>query len=350
MIKVAIDTGPLVSVHAVRGIGFHTKILLEYLGKTQDLKVEAVDFARVDLSKYDVAHYQLFRPYFWSLPFKKQTKIVLTIHDLTPLIYPNAYPPGIKGKIKFLIQKFLIKNVDAVITISETSKKDIVRFLGIRPEKINVIYLAPRRIFKKMKVGTWKMNAVAKRYNLPKNFVLYVGDVNYNKNILGLAGACKIAKLPLVIVGKQAISDNFDRTNIENQPLVEFLNKYKSDPYIFRIGFVPEEDLVAIYNLATVYCFPSFYEGFSLTILEAMACGTPVVASKIQAHVEIAENAAYFVDPKDTKDIALGIEKVVKDESLRQLLINNGFDNVKDYSWEKVAKETLAVYEEVFRN
>jgi glycosyltransferase involved in cell wall biosynthesis len=222
--------------------------------------------------------------------------------------------------------------------------------LGISPNKINVIYLAPRRIFKKMKVGSWKMNAVAKRYNLPKKFVLYVGDVNYNKNILNLAEASKIAKLPLVVVGKQVVSDNFDRTNVENEHLVEFLNKYKNDPNILRIGFIPDEDLVAIYNLAIVYCFPSFYEGFSLTILEAMACGTPVVASKIQAHTEIAGNAAFFVDPKDPKEIGSGIKKIIEDESLRKMLIENGLAKANDYSWAKVAKETYTVYEKVFRS
>jgi glycosyltransferase involved in cell wall biosynthesis len=348
--KVAIDMGPLVSGHAVRGIGVHTQILLNYLRKIKDLEVKAVDFSKTDLSKYDIAHYQSLRPYFWSLPFSKQTKIVLTIHDLIPLIYPEAYPPGVKGKIRYCVQKVLIKKVDAIITISETSKKDIVRFLGISPNKINVIYLAPRRIFKKMKVGSWKMNAVAKRYNLPKKFVLYVGDVNYNKNILNLAEASKIAKLPLVVVGKQVVSDNFDRTNVENEHLVEFLNKYKNDPNILRIGFIPDEDLVAIYNLAIVYCFPSFYEGFSLTILEAMACGTPVVASKIQAHTEIAGNAAFFVDPKDPKEIGSGIKKIIEDESLRKMLIENGLAKANDYSWAKVAKETYTVYEKVFRS
>jgi len=131
MIKVAIDKGPLSSGHAVRGVGAYTRELIKALHektkKRKNLKIDAVDFEKADLTKYDIVHYPYFHPFFLTLPFNKPAKTVVTIHDLIPLIYPKHYPPGIRGMFKFKLQKYLIKRVDGIITPSETSKKDIVR-------------------------------------------------------------------------------------------------------------------------------------------------------------------------------------------------------------------------------
>lgn len=343
MIKVAIDTGPLKSGDAVRGIGVHTKLLVEYLKSLKDIKIDLVDITSADLSGYDIIHYQKFHPYVMSIPFFKKGKSILTIHDLIYLIYPKAYPPGIKGKIKYWLQKLLVKRMEAIITISETSKKDIVRFLGIPQEKIQVIYLAPPEIFRPITDGK-SLTATKRKYHLPDRFVLYVGDVNYNKNILGLIRACKMAKVPVVIVGKQAASKDFDPNHIENRPLVTLIKKYKDDKSVIRLGFVEDTDLVRIYNLASLYCQPSFYEGFGLPVLEAFASGVPVVASKTQALVEIGEPACLFADPKDPRDIGEKISMILEDENLRNQLIETGKVFVKNYSWEKTVRQTADVY------
>ena len=347
--KVAIDSGPLVTGHAIRGIGAHTGHLIKHLKKIKDVKVDVIDFSKNDLSKYDIAHIPSFNPFFLTLPFKKPSKkVVLTIHDLIPLIYPEHYPSGIRGSLNFFIQKILIKNVDAIITISETSKKDICRFLNVSPDKVKVIYLAPREVFREVKNESL-LYEIRKKYSLPDDFVLYVGDVNYNKNLFGLAEACKLAGIPLVIVGKQAKSEEIDRKHIENRPFVRFLNKFGADPLVIRVGFVPDDDLAVIYNLATLYCQPSFYEGFGLAVLEAFASGCPVVASKVQALVEIGEPACIFFDPKDPKDMAEKISTVLADEVLRNQLIETAKVFVKNYSWEKTAKETLEVYKDALK-
>jgi glycosyltransferase involved in cell wall biosynthesis len=349
MIKVAIDSGPLTGGHAIRGVGAYTVSLIKHLRKIKSLKIETVDFKKTALSGYDIVHYPYFHPFFITLPFFKKTTTFVTIHDLIPLIYPKHYPPGIKGRLRYFIQRMLVKKVDIVIAVSETSKKDIVRFLNIPQEKIKVVYEGPKKIFKSIPKDSEKLKEVAKKYELPEKFVLYVGDVNYNKNVLGLADACKLAKTPLVIVGKQAASEDIDRNHSENREFVKFLEKYAEDPEIIRLGFVPDADLVAIYNLTTLYCQPSYYEGFGLPVLEAFACEAPVLISKTQALVEVAGDAAAVANPKNPKDIADKISKLVKSPTERALLVKKGGKRVEKYSWDKTAKETAQLYRKVLR-
>lgn len=344
--KIAIDKGPLTGGDRVRGVGVYTKELAEHLGKIKDVQISLVDVGKEDLSKFDLVHYQKFHPYFFSIPFNKIKPSVLTIHDLIYLIYPEAYPSGLKGKAKFMIQKPLVRNMDAIITVSETTKKDVVRFLGIPPEKIYPIYEAPREIFKKLFRGKWQ-DEVRKKFSLPERFVLYVGDVNFNKNILTMVEACKKVKIPVVIVGKQAASLDFDRNHPENKSFVELVDKYGDDKDVIRLGFVEEGDLVSIYNLATLYCQPSYYEGFGLPILEAIACECPVVASRTQALVEIGEPACLFADAKDSDDFADNFTKLLENNELKSQLTERGKVLLKNYSWEKTARLTLEVYKKV---
>lgn len=344
-IRVALDKNVLTSGHSVRGIGVHSKELIDSLLKLKikDMIFESVDFSKANLSTFDVVHYPYFHPFFVTLPFRPPTKTVVTIHDLLPLIYPKNYPPGIRGKLRFQIQKVLVKQIDSVITISETSKKDIVRFLGVNEKRVNVIYLAPKSIYRKLKHGLWE-NKIQKKYELPDKFVLYVGDVNYNKNLKMLADVCTKLKLSLVVVGKQAASEDFDKSHIENLPLVSFLEAHKNNPLVKRVGFVPDEDLVKIYNLATVYCQPSFYEGFGLPVVEAMACGTPVVSSKTQALVEVGGDSAIYFDPKDERSLASTIKTVINDSSILREYSRRGLENVKRFSWKKTVDQTVDLY------
>lgn len=303
---VGIHLGGLGGGNEVRGIGVHTSELLK------ELKL-ITENSKVKIEEYDptkrcgVVHYTVFKPFTFSIPFQKPAKkVVLTIHDLIPLIYPKHYPGGIKGSLVFLIQKFLVKiNVDAIITISETSKKDICRFLNIDPSKVHVIYLAPKKVFKNI-TDRKLLNSIKDKYHLPDLFALYVGEVNYNKNIPGLIIMCKHSNVPLVIVGKQA--KDIENQDLDHPELIHLKGLDWSN--VIRLGFVQDDDLAVIYNLADVYIQPSFYEGFSLPVLEARACGTWVIATKIQAHVEI-------------------------------------LDVKRDYSWKKTAKETLALYAKI---
>ncbi len=347
MIKIAIDKGPNVKGDSIRGIGMHMRLLVDELKKNKEILIEEVDCWDQNISKkYNVVHFPSFHPNFLSLPFFKNTKIVLTIHDLIRLIYPSKYPSGIKGKIYFLINWILISRVDQIITISETSKKDIIRFLNIPDEKISVIYLAAGESYRI--INDRKLLSIIKnKYDLPSEFILYTGDVNYNKNLITLCEAAVRLKKYLVIVGKQAADDNVDFSNIENKPFREFLNKYGDNKFIKRLGFVSNDDLSVIYNLATVYCQPSFYEGFGLPILEAFASGCPVVASRTQVFTEIADGAFLPFDPYSVDSLVDSLNKVLVNKLLQKKLISKGFECISNFSWKKTANETLQVYQRV---
>jgi len=345
--KVAIDVSPLKSGHQFRGIGSYTRNLVQALRElpVADFQVELIADKKIP-READLIHYPYFDFYFASLPLIKRRKTVVTIHDTIPLVFPKHYPPGIRGKLNFQRQKLALRTTRAVICDSKNSKKDIFNYLKYPKEKIFVVYLAASKKFKPITDRRLLM-AVKRKYRLPNRFILYVGDVNYNKNILGLVKACKKIKVPLVIVGKQAVSKDFDRFHIENQPLSQLIKLYGKDHEVLRLGFVPDEDLAAVYNLATVYCQPSFYEGFGLPVLEAMACGTPVVASRKSSLPEIAGQAAVMVDPYDLNDLANGLTVAIEDENLREDLIRRGLKQAQKFSWEKTAYETYQVYQKV---
>lgn len=348
MIKIAIDTSPLKDQSRFRGVGFYTKKLLEGLGRQSEVEVIKKTTKTIP-ENVDLIHYPFFTPFFISLPVLSNKKFVVTIHDLTPLIFPEAYPPGIKGRTRFLIQKLLLSRASRVITDSENSKKDIVSFLNYPADKIDVIYLAPVNKVKK----TFNKNFLAKltvKFKLPVKFALYVGDVNYNKNLPGLIKACRLVSLPLVLVGKQAVQSVFDHHHVENQPLVELnrLTEGKND--ILKLGFVSEKDLSGLYSLASVYCQPSYYEGFGLSIVEAMESGCPVVTSNVSSMPEVVGEAALLINPSKIEEISAGIRKVLGDRTLRLEMIEKGYKQAGKFSWEKTIRKTLVSYQKALRD
>ena len=353
--------------HAVRGIGVYNKNLLpelQKLGKKSGLSIESITNQLPTQAGDDIIHWPYFDFFFDTLKPASGAKNVVTVYDCVPLIYPKHYPAGFRGMVNFRKQKNALKKADAVITISETSKKDIARFLGVPAQKIRVVYGSIgnriRVMSEESKIG------IRKQYHLPERFVLYVGDVNYNKNVINLVRACKLAKLPLVIVGKHAIEleakANFE-VNLEgprdlyrwflNKPhpevahYKELLKEIEGTDLVKRLGFVKPIDFSAIFSLASVYCQPSFYEGLGMGVLEAFTAGIPVVDARTQALVEIAGDAAWYVNPRDYKDIATGLKKVISDDKLRKELILKGKKRLKFFSWVKTAKLVIDVYREV---
>src|SRR5690606_743268 len=148
----------------------------------------------------DIIHYPYFDPFFLTLPLKKRVKTIVTVHDLTPLVFPDAFPAGIKGKLSWQVQKYSLKSASAIIADSEASKKDIIRLTGIDSNKIHVVYLAAGEEFERLQLSDTRNKELRKKYKLPENFLLYVGDVTWNKNLPRLLDAIEEANVPLVMI------------------------------------------------------------------------------------------------------------------------------------------------------
>lgn len=329
--------------HRVRGTGVYAKNLVSALGNYYP--ENRYIFSSSQSIPSDITHFLYFEPFFRTLPILKRCKTVVTVHDLTPLVFPQNFPAGVRGSFKWQLQKIALKNADLIITDSMSSKKDIQKFTGIDDKKINVIYLAAGEAFKIIEKN--KARISLKKYNLPDKFALYVGDATWNKNLIRLLKAARMAQIPLVMTGKALIDKDFDEKNPWNKDLSEFQKLSLGDKNIILLGFVSEKDLINLYNVATVFIMPSLYEGFSLPVLEAMSCGCPVVTSKEGSIPEVVGDAAYYVDAYSVESISSGLKKVVLDENLQNKLSKKGVEQARKFSWQKTANQTMEIYKEV---
>lgn len=334
MKKIGIVTSPLSTGHKVRGVGFYTSRLLsslKLLAPSHNLEI-----VETDLGACDLIHYPFFDLFTPTLPLFPLKKTVVTVHDVVPLEFPEIYKPGVRGGLNLLLQKSALKNVNMVITDSFASVKSIQRELNILPEKIRLIYLAADSMFKPIQDKKLLQQTINK-FHLPKKFILYVGDINWNKNIATLLKASAAINMPVVIVGKQALEiESMDTNHPELQHLLEV--KKLLSQHVLRLGFVTNSELVDLYNLATVYCQPSFAEGFGLPVLEALACDTPVVCSRTHSLPEIGGNAVNYFDPHNVQELS---------EVLQGPYAKDRQQQANKFSWEKTALETIFVYEEV---
>jgi glycosyltransferase involved in cell wall biosynthesis len=347
--KIGIDISPLSSghylQHRVRGTGFYlTNLkdsLVKYFPENDYIFFKQGDEIPADI---DLIHIPYFEPFFLTLPKIKKQKLIVTVHDLTPLVFADKFPAGIKGKIKWEIQKYSLKNSDYVITDSISSKKDLEKIAKVQASKIDVVYLAAAQHFISKRN---KNEKIAKKYKLPKEFLLYVGDATWNKNLPNLIKAVGKTEYSLVIAGSAFVNKDYDKSNPWNKDLYESQVLASVNEKILPIGFISDEDLVEIYNLATASLMPSFYEGFGLPILEAMQSGCPVITSKEGSLEEVADSAAYFVDPYDIDSIQKGIDEVMKDKDLREALSKKGLHQAGKFTWQQTARKTNEVYKKV---
>jgi len=333
-----------------RGVGFYRNNLVSALGRLDG--IEVVD------ENPDIIHYTFFDPFYPTLPNSFRVPTVVTIHDLTPLVLPEYYPTGIRAKLNFGRQKLALKNVSAVITDSNNSKKDIVNILKIKPEKVFVTYLAVDDAYSKTPTEK-TLATVREKYHLPEKFILYVGGVNPNKNLVRLAQAIIKLNVPAVLVGSE-----FAKTPVETFSIKKILGLQSVHPEVYEftklmeiiknnsqihvLGFVGNEDLNVIYRLANLYCQPSFYEGFGLPVLEAMTAGCPVVSSNSGSLPEIYPLGAISFDPRNQADIETALQKaLILKKKDRDNLIKVGQEKATEFSWEKTARETYAVYSSI---
>lgn len=346
MIRVGLVTSPLISGHSGRGIGFYTRHLLDHLRKiAPEAGMEIVEVSRPgQKSSVDLIHYPFFDFFSPTLPVFLPVPVVVTVHDCIPLEYPQAYPPGARGWINLQRQKIALTSVSRVITDSMSSLRSIRKHLPVPHAKLRIIPLAPAAHFKPLPPGS--LTAVSRKYNLPGKFVLYVGDINYNKNLPSLVGACKRLDIPLVLVSRQA--EKFASLDLRHpelahlQPVADdLLNSTR------RLGFVPDQELAAIYNLASVYCQPSLSEGFGLPVLEAMASGTTVIASSIGSHREIGADVINYFDPGRPDSLTEVLKRVLAHPEKFKSSTAAAITRSRQFSWPRTASGTIRVYREV---
>jgi glycosyltransferase involved in cell wall biosynthesis len=263
---------------------------------------------------------------------------VITIHDLTFLRYPQFLTADSRRYYNDQIQA-AAQRADFILTDSAATQNDVLEWLPVSAGKVVTVHLAPDPQYQPQPAA--HVAAVTAKHQLPNSYLLFVGTFEPRKNILGLLTA--FAQLPadtppLVLVGNQGWL--FDETR-------QRVNELKLNDRVKFLQDVPGADLPALYSGAAVFILPSHYEGFGLPVLEAMACGTPVVIANRASLPEIAGGAAALCDPDDPASLAHAIETVLSDSTYRQDLIAQGLARVKDFSWEKCARETLTVYRRV---
>ena len=275
-----------------------------------------------------------------GVPLFSPVPVVVTIHDVIPHVFPQQYLKNILERIYYETAiRISIKRSQKIITISEFSKQELIKHYGVKPDKIAITLLAYNRAFRKIK-DVALLKPVKEKYNLNDKYLLAIGGSEYRKNMQRLINVYQLhfsGEYKLIVVGGKWRD-------------VDLPGKYASDKNIRFLTNIPEEDLIAIYNMAEVFVFPSFYEGFGIPVLEGMACGVPVITSNVSSMPEVGGDAAVYFDPYDENDMAAKIESVLNNGMLRKEMIAKGLQKVKEYSWEKCAKETLQVYKEVLEN
>lgn len=343
--KVIISLKKLHTSSNTRGIGVYTRELISALHKSYPKDKIISSSQNPEGLSGDIIHYPYFDPFFLTFSLARKAPTVVTIHDLIPLRFPTHFPVGIKGKIKWFIQRRRVRQASHIITDSECSKKDIVKLIGVDQSLVTVIPLGPNQ---GEKAPVRMSNKIAGGYKLPAKYLLYVGDINWNKNVTGLIksfGEMKDKDLHLVMVGKVFA----DKPNIpEYKRIVEAIELSGKQDKIMCLGFVPSHHLSVIYSRATLYVQPSWYEGFGLPILEAMKFGCPVASSNRGSLPEIGDDAVAYFDPK--VNMTETIESLLRSPAKLAELSEKGLANSKKFTWETTAKLTHIVYEQVLAN
>jgi glycosyltransferase involved in cell wall biosynthesis len=286
--------------------------------------------------RFDLLHSPDFIP-----PWRGHFRRLITVHDLTFLYYPQFLTTESRRYYNNQIEQ-AVRVADHISADSTNTKADLVRLLGVPSDKVTVVLLAPNPIYRQLDTAACAL--ALQRLGLSRGFILFTGTLEPRKNVPGLLTAYRALcdRQPstpmLVLAGRRGWLFDEIFAQIEKLRLAE------------RVRFIenlPNEDWVALYNSAGLVVLPSFYEGFGLTVLEAMACGTPVVCSDRGSLPEVTGDAALFVNPDDLDGLADAMLRALQDEPLRARLRERGFANVKRFSWEKTARETLAIYRRI---
>jgi len=369
MIKKIFVFDPTVSdkLSRVRGVGRYLQILKENFKNTW---IFTNNIKRINTNSVFINPFYNFL--MAPLTLKRLAlKQIAVIHDLVPLKYPTHFPAGIRGNINIFLNKQALRNYDVTITDSETSKKDIINILGLPDEKIKVVYPCLPKVFSmKYKVSSIE-NKNTKYEILDTRYCLYVGDATWNKNLVNLAKAIKIINVTCVFAGKvfEPLSKETKMPFLSQSPgappqvyggvrrakktvssdhpwqreFKQFIEETKDDKRFVFAGFVPDEELIKLYQQATLNVLPSRDEGFGFSFLEAAQFSCPSVLSDIPVLKEISAGSALFTDPQNPNDIADKIGEIYFNKQTGNTLGNKAFKRSQFFSPEKFKKKFLSI-------
>ena len=277
----------------------------------------------------------------YVLPAGVRCRSVVTIHDTIHLTFPQYLPNRMAYAYARASMWAAARRSDRILTVSEASKRDILHFFDVPPEKIVVVYNAIDEHFW-ITPDSDDVARVRERYQLDHEFVLYVGNIKPHKNLVRLIEAfAEFRRRGFDAVKLLIIGDEISKL----PALRRAVHRHKLHKHVRFLGYQPNHTLAILYRLATVFVFPSLYEGFGLPPLEAMASGTPVVTSNISSLPEVAGDAAILVDPYDLDAIVEGLCRVVGDRALAADLRRRGLERAREFSWERSVAKTKQVYE-----
>ncbi|MGB9723986.1 MAG: glycosyltransferase family 4 protein [Chloroflexia bacterium] len=263
------------------------------------------------------------------LPPQLGGRRLLTVHDLAFLVHPECAVPSLGWYLRRAVPRSIAR-ADLLLADSEHTRQDLIRLLGVAPERVEVLYPGVEPAFRPLERAA--LEEARARYGLPERFLLTVGTIEPRKNLPrlleALSGLPEALRLPLIVVG---------RPGWLYQATFAAVERYGLQGEVRFLGFVPQEDLPALYNLALALLYPSRYEGFGLPPLEAMACGTPVLTSRVSSLPEVVGEAAVLVDPADVSSIREGLRRLLEDADLRAHLREQGLARAREFTWEKSA-------------
>lgn len=323
----------------------HLPMLEEWTIRIAPFKKYSVGEMLLFAGRATEAGVDLFHSPHYTLPFRLKSKSVVTIHDLIPLRFPE-YFSAIKRVYAYSIMNHAVRSADAVITVSEFTRKDILETFRIDPDKVHVIYNGVHTKFARLTDSSKVMEFKRKHRIENAKIILYVGSVKPHKNVetLMMAFSKLRRRMPhvLLIFAGEALN--------MGKGLPELIGRLSLNDSIRELGRLTDDELVVAYNAADVLVMPSRYEGFGLPVLEAMACGTPVIASTVASVPEIVGEAGILVDPEDSDWLSASLETILSDISLRQRLVELGMQRAAKFSWRDTAEKTLRLYNRVLGN
>jgi glycosyltransferase involved in cell wall biosynthesis len=279
----------------------------------------------------------------YVLPAGVRCPSVVTIHDCIHLMFPQYLPNRIAYAYARAQMWAAARRSDCILTVSEASKRDILHLFNVAPEKIVVVYNAIDTHFS-VTPSEEAVARVRERYQLDHRFVLYVGNIKPHKNLVRLIEAFdelrrgELEDLKLLIIGDQ----------ISKLPaLRRAVHRHKLHKHVRFLGYLGDDQLAILYRLASVFAFPSLYEGFGLPPLEAMASGTPVLTSNVSSLPEVVGDAAMLVNPYDVDDIVDGLRRVLTNPALAAEMRRKGIERAREFSWERSVAKTWGVYQQI---